>query len=38
MAAYNQIEIFEQSQKWFDQLPLEWKNWLEENLEKRVWS
>ncbi len=34
MAAYNQIEIFEQSQKWFDQLPLEWKNWLEENLEK----
>ncbi len=34
MAAYNQIEIFEQSQKWFDQLPFEWKNWLEENLEK----
>lgn len=34
MAAYNQIEIFEQSKKWFDQLPLEWKNWLEENLEK----
>ncbi|NUF17437.1 cupin-like domain-containing protein, partial [Acinetobacter lactucae] len=34
MAAYNQIEIFEQSKKWFDQLPFEWKNWLEENLEK----
>lgn len=34
MAAYNQIEIFQQSQKWFDQLPFEWKKWLEENLEK----